>query len=181
MDVAASLEWQQGFFPGELEQVEEAPFALASTRIDDTTLVTTLDFQHVDSGLEAMGLDVRAEVFALSTEPLPPVAAVVREACELVAASNFAISAQPGTILPALADFARLPGEISARHGLFIAPSTWEEGVPQVVEESRMVLMLQLIMLTQAEFEFALTHSAQELLAKIASEQVPVLDWRRSP
>lgn len=185
------LEWQRSFFPEGLEVLEGVPFegvSLAATVAPSAdagaqparNIVSTLNFQHVDTGIEAGAFDVRSELFAIADEPREHVAAAVAAAAALMRDSSGALSAQPGTLIPRLADVASLPDEITARHGLFIAPSVWAKGVPQFVDGEHMVLMLQLIMITQEELDYATTYSPLELVDALAKEHVAVTDWRRT-
>lgn len=193
LDKSACLAWQRTFFPEGLEVLASAPvghFALAGTTVltageagsqPARNIVSTLNFQHVDTGIESGGIDVRAELFAIADQPAEQVAAAVAQAATLMQGSAGMLPARPGTLIAGLADAAGLPASLTARHGLCIAPSTWAKGVPQYVEGNQMVLMLQLILITQEELDYALTYSPIELVGALAQENIAVTNWQRAP
>ncbi|AGF71308.1 suppressor of fused domain protein [Corynebacterium halotolerans] len=104
--------------------------------------------------------------------------AVIAAAARLLADARGIVPAQPGTMLPGLAERAGLAG-LGVAHGLLVAPYLWGGDVPQVTEEGRLTVMLQLVMLTGDEHAYAVEHGVAALQGKLGAEQVDLLDWRR--
>ena len=87
------------------------------------------------------------------------------------------VPAQPGQFLPAVGVFgglAEMPG-IEVRHGLLVAPYVWSDGVPRMREDDRITTMLQLVMLTDDEYEYATTYGVDELQEAMVNEGVNIL------
>ena len=71
-----------------------------------------------------------------------------------------------------------MPG-IEVRHGLLVAPYVWSDGVPRMREDDRITTMLQLVMLTDDEYEYATTYGVDELQEAMVNEGVNILDLGR--
>lgn len=103
--------------------------------------------------------------------------------------------AQPGQVLPAVGIMANLTQQgYSVNHGILADPRIWGPEIPYVREEAgevhvdapdsppelaRLTLPLQLILLTDAEFEIAVHEGGDVLFQWMAEHQVDLLDLRR--
>lgn len=142
-------------------------------------LACTVDFADVDTGLiDAAGTDVRSELLAVARVSEDEATAVIAAAAQLLADARGIIPAQPGTMLPRLAERAGLT-RLGVAHGLLVAPYLWGGDTPQMTEEDRLTVMLQLVMLTGDEHAYAVEHGVAALQEKLGDEQVDLLDWRR--
>lgn len=144
----------------------------------DETISMSIDFARVDPGLVAEdGSDVRAELIFVNSGHSGVGADLIACAATMVSQNAEVLPPQPGTTLPDLAG--HVDGSITARHGVFVVPFVWEQGVPNVhevadepggrhaqpVEASeaapefthpgRLTVVTQLVMLTDEEFAIA--------------------------
>lgn len=152
---------------------------------DAQSLAVTCNFSSVDTGLvqEDTDVDVRCELLAVARAPQPVVAAAVVAAADLLETARGAVPAQPGVLLP---DLARFGGglladvaDISVRHGLLIAPYLWGGPSPQLTEEGQLTLVLQLLMLTDSEYAYALEEGIPAVQQAVAEQGIDLLDWTR--
>lgn len=188
MDALESTLWQQGLFGCELSKID-APsrFQLLTGTVAGqaegdsladapSILVTTCGFGELDTGLSHEGSDVRSEVFLtmqvgsaprgdLAPETLA--ARLLAAAVEKVALHNeevHLLHAQPGTWLPEIGrEVQQMVPELSAVHGLFVAPSGWGGDVPNYREPSRLTVMLELLLLTDDEYHHGITYGMGSL------------------
>ncbi|MDO5031824.1 suppressor of fused domain protein [Corynebacterium sp.] len=126
------------------------------------------------------GVDVRCELLTVArAEPAAAVAAVL-SAARLLARAKGVVPAQPGVLLPELfpSDDPRFTS-FSVRHGLLIAPFLWGGQTPQVVEENRVTVVCQLLMLSDAEYAYAVEEGVGAMQQAVADAGIDVLDWRR--
>ena len=79
-------------------------------------------------------------------------------------------------MLPSLLD---LPGKPTVHHGLLIAPYLWGGQTPQYREDNRLTLVLQLVMLTDAEYAFGVEEGVGKLQDVVAEQDIDLLDWSR--
>ena len=122
---------------------------------------------------------VRSELFAVAHPvaegaKVPPLAELVLNTARMLALSAGALVPQPGTIVPDIG------GGMGA---LLIAPFVWADGVPRLVElepAPMVTLMLQVVPLTAAEVEYALTYGPADLQQQMASQGIDILDLSRS-
>ncbi|MEJ5997783.1 suppressor of fused domain protein [Corynebacterium sp. H130] len=165
--------WIDGLFPGEISIEKSGDFHLASFEADGQFIVSTLDFQRVDTGLESDGQRIAVELFA--------VAEVEEGLKELVLATaemlrDTGITPQPGEVVPGSG--AVVPG-ISTKHSLLVVPFPWGGDVPHFKEEGSMTLMLQILPLTDAELEYLATYGLADLQKALVEQQVNVFDLNR--
>ena len=159
MDIHETAAWIDGLFEGEMslheaKREEGYPTILATFETEEQiSLCSTIGFNEVDTGLESGGLDVRCEFFTIT-------------------------EAQPDTIIPGIG-LAVLPEHLTVCHGLFVAPEVWGPSVPQFIEEDRWTLMLELLLITEDEFNYAVTYGARDLLDELEKTGVNLLDWQR--
>ncbi|MBZ8177508.1 hypothetical protein GP475_01290 [Corynebacterium poyangense] len=199
MDLEATTYWINSLFPAELSIGEVAGFQLAVGDLGQQQFVAcTRNFAEVNTGLVATdgphsGTPVRSEIFTLArlngatgsgttdsstmppeeliVEPLTQTAVMLRRAQE----HRTPIPAQPGQLLPEPVD---VPG-CTVRHVLLAVPYVWGPQIPQLVEKDRLTVMLQLIMLTDAEAQYARTYGVGELQTELQHSGVDLLDWTR--
>ncbi|WKD58536.1 hypothetical protein [Corynebacterium caspium] len=159
-------QWLDGVVPGGFSNRVNGSFAIATgSTPTGQALACTLDFHQVDTGLvnAADGeTSIRCELLTLTEGGPTAIAEAVRivsAAANILQRSQGAFEAQPGTLLAGLAaeaelDFAATP----LRHGLLISPTLWGGPVPQYTEAEakRQTLVLQVVLLTAAEYETAL-------------------------
>lgn len=200
MNLQETAYWLDGLFPGDLKfsRINGLHIASIDLSSEDTTeaLACTADFGRVDTGLvsseeafEDRGVEkqveVRSEIFCVASAEPEVVERAVVAAASFLAESNTIqtgiVPAQPGQLLPAVGVFgglAEMPG-IEVRHGLLVAPYVWSDGVPRMREDDRITTMLQLVMLTDDEYEYATTYGVDELQEAMVNEGVNILDLCR--
>ena len=180
MNLQETAYWLDGLFPGDLKfsRINGLHIASIDLSSEDTTeaLACTADFGQVDTGLvsseesfEDRGVEKQVEV---------PAASFLAESNTI---QTGIVPAQPGQLLPAVGVFgglAEMPG-IEVRHGLLVAPYVWSDGVPRMREDDRITTMLQLVMLTDDEYEYATTYGVDELQEAMVNEGVNILDLGR--
>ncbi|MDK4232828.1 hypothetical protein QPX36_06325 [Corynebacterium accolens] len=171
--------WLSEVIPAPLEfrYVDGRRLGLA-TLADAQSLALTTTFNDVDTGLrsDAEGLDVRCELVTVARVGQPEVAAAVGAAAAKLEKAGGLLPAQPGVLLPSLLD---LPGEPTVHHGLLIAPYLWGGQTPQYREDDRLTLVLQLVMLTDAEYAFGVEEGVGKLQEAVAEQGIDLLDWSR--
>ena len=150
---------------------------------DDQSLAVTCDFADVDTGLShaEQGVDVRCELLAVGRTGQAEVAAAISSARALLTKAAGVLPAQPGLLLPKLfgEDDERF-APLTVRHGMLIAPYLWGGQTPQVAEEKRLTLICQLLMLTDAEYAFAVEEGVPALQQAVAQQDIDLLDWKRA-
>ncbi|MBP3089432.1 hypothetical protein EML15_09805 [Corynebacterium sp. sy017] len=183
MDIAEVAQWYRNIIPAEIQL--NAPvgnpqgFHIATAQLAEETLAATLNFNAVDTGLVAGDKSVRSELFALARAEMPTVASVVLAAADTFAQNIGTLTAQPGTMLTDLAQRASLPETISVRHGLCISPFVWQGQVPQYTEKHQLTALLQVVMLTQEEYEYATAYGVVELQKEMGKAQIDLNNWSR--
>ncbi|MBK4137449.1 hypothetical protein GWO53_05255 [Corynebacterium macginleyi] len=171
--------WLSGVIPAPVEfrYVDGRRLGFA-TLGDALSLALTTTFNAVDTGLrsDATGLDVRCELVTVARVGHPEVAAAVGAAAAKLEKAGGFLPAQPGILLPSLLD---LPGKPTVHHGLLIAPYLWGGQTPQYREDNRLTLVLQLVMLTDAEYAFGVEEGVGKLQDVVAEQDIDLLDWSR--
>lgn len=146
-------------------------------------LVSTTGFADVDTGLAHAESEVavRCEIMAAARASRAEVAAAVIAAAEYLTRAGGAVPAQPGVMLPRLAEGTALEEtDCTVSHGLLISPYLWEGQVPQVAEEGRLTLVCQLLMLTDAEYAYAVDEGVEAFQQAVAQRDIDLLDWSRA-
>lgn len=150
---------------------------------DDQSLAVTCDFADTDTGLAHadQGVDVRCELLSVARTGQAEVAAAVTSAAALITKAAGVLPAQPGLLLPKLfsPDDERF-AQLSVRHGVLIAPYLWGGQTPQLAEEGRLTLVCQLLMLTDAEYAYAVDEGVPALQQAVGEQGIDLLDWRRT-
>ncbi|MBK4156311.1 hypothetical protein GWO69_02220 [Corynebacterium macginleyi] len=171
--------WLSGVIPAPVEfrYVDGRRLGFA-TLGDALSLALTTTFNAVDTGLrsDAAGLDVRCELVTVARVGHPEVAAAVGAAAAKLEKAGGFLPAQPGILLPSLLD---LPGKPTVHHGLLIASYLWGGQTPQYREDNRLTLVLQLVMLTDAEYAFGVEEGVGKLQDVVAEQDIDLLDWSR--
>lgn len=150
---------------------------------DAQSLAVSCDFADVDTGLAhaEQGVDVRCELLAVARTGQAEVAASVSAAAALLTKAAGVLPAQPGLLLPKLfVDDDERFAPLTVRHGMLIAPYLWGGQTPQVAEDKRLTLVCQLLMLTDAEYAFAVDEGVPALQQAVAEQGIDLLDWQRS-
>lgn len=184
MDIHETAAWIDGLFDGEMslheaKREEGYPTILATFETEEQiSLCSTIGFNEVDTGLESGGLDVRCEFFTITEAPQSDAMHVVDATVQTLVQANGTLHAQPDTIIPGIG-LAALPEHLTVCHGLFVAPEVWGPSVPQFIEEDRWTLMLELLLITEDEFNYAVTYGARDLLDELEKTGVNLLDWQR--
>lgn len=169
--------WLSQLIPVELDVGED----VAVADLDDGQRVAvTVGFAEVDTGLVAVdgGADVRSELITVARAGRGQLTAVLRAAATLLADANGLLPAQPGTMIPQLAEKANLEG-VSVAHGLFVPPYLWGGETPRFTEEGRLTVLLQLVMLTDAEYAYAMEEGPGGLQQALGEAGIDLLDWAR--
>lgn len=147
------------------------------------SLAVTCGFADVDTGLAhaEQGIDVRCELLTVARTGQPEVAAAVSAAAALLTEAAGLLPAQPGLLLPKLfAEDDERFAHLSVRHGMLIAPYLWGGQTPQLVEKERLTLVCQLLMLSDAEYAYAVEEGVPALQQAVAEQGIDLLDWKRS-
>lgn len=148
---------------------------------DDRGLAATVEFGGVDTGLalsDNPDQEVRCELMATAHVTEAEAAAVVLAAGHMLDEANGMVPAQPGVMLPGLAERAGLDG-FTVAHGLLLAPRLWGEQTPHVVEDDRMTLMLEVVMITEDEHGIGVDQGVDKLLRRLRRRGSDLDDWRR--
>lgn len=148
----------------------------------------TVGFSEIDSGLvvdapdaDSTGLtEVRCEIICAADGATPQqrVMAVAGAWNTLV---NAGIPGQPGTALPGLVNDPAL----TVHHGLLLEPEIFDRGTPLVNEPAtdntpaRMTLLLELVLLTDDEYELAEEQGLEVLERRLRRRQTSLGDWAR--
>ena len=184
MDIQETAAWIDGLFDGEMslheaKREEGYPTILATFETEEQiSLCSTIGFNEVDTGLESGGLDVRCEFFTITEASQSDAMHVVDATVQTLVQANGTLHAQPDTIIPGIG-LAVLPEHLTVCHGLFVAPKVWGPSVPQFIEDDRWTLMLELLLITEDEFNYAVTYGARDLLDELEKTGVNLLDWQR--
>jgi len=142
----------------------------------------TTQFADVDTGLVKEGSDmpVRCELIAVARAPQAAVAAAVVGVATKLEETQGQIPAQPGVLVPDIDSALNQAADITVAHGMLIAPYLWGGPSPQVQEEDRLTLGLQLIMLTHAEYAYAVEEGVAAMQQAVAESNIDILDWTRA-
>ena len=148
----------------------------------------TVGFSEIDSDLvvddpnaDSAGLtEVRCEIICAADGATPQqrVMAVAGAWNTLV---NAGIPGQPGTALPGLVNDPAL----TVHHGLLREPEIFDRGTPLVNEPAtddapaRMTLLLELVLLTDDEYELAEEQGLEVLERRLRRRQTSLGDWDR--
>ncbi len=148
----------------------------------------TVGFSEIDSGLVVDGsgtdgtgvTEVRCEIICAADGATPQqrVMAVAGAWNTLVTAG---IPGQPGTALPGLVNDPAL----TVHHGLLREPEIFDRGTPLVNEPAtddspaRMTLLLELVLLTDDEYEIAAEQGIDVLERRLRRRQTSLGDWGR--
>lgn len=182
MEIPETLAWLDGIFPGEPELHQAAAadsLVFATYETGTENICATAGFAEVDTGLESGGMDVRSEFFTVTNASKSVTLPVVGAVAQLLERAEQTMQAQPWTLLPGIGTTVGLPAEITVRHGAFVVPQLWEGNVPQLVEDDRWTLLLQLVMLTEDEFNYGITYGVPDLFDEIKRMEIDVADWSR--
>ncbi|MDO4631817.1 MAG: hypothetical protein Q4A82_05990 [Corynebacterium sp.] len=185
MDVNETAAWLDGLFDGDMSLHEAKqdeggfPTILATFETDENvSLCSTAGFNAVDTGLESGGLDVRCEFFTITEASISDAMNAVNATVQTLIRAEGTIHAQPESLVPGIG-MAALPEHLTVKHGLFVSPEVWGASVPQVIEDDRWTLMLELLLITDDEFHYAVTYGAKDLLDELEKTGVNLLDWQR--
>ncbi|QNE88742.1 suppressor of fused domain protein [Corynebacterium incognita] len=187
MDFKETAYWLDQVVPAPLEFRTVAEWKLGTADLGAAgvaagqSLAVTANFGDVDTGLTAndSGLNVRCELLAVARTGEAEVAAAVKAAADKLHVAQGIIPAQPGVFLPDLIDGTELEGQVTVRHGLLISPYLWGGEVPQVVEKRRQTLVLQLLLLTDTEYAYALDEGISAMQDAMAEQEIDLLEWSR--
>ena len=167
--------WLGSIFPGmELLLIDGAVVALSS--LHNTPVAVTAGFSAVDTGLvvEADGeTEVRCEIVLHADVDKQLLGQVVVEAAGLL--QRLGVPAQPGVLLEGLLEHRGL----AVRHGLLREPELFAQGTPLYREPGRITLLLELIALTDDEFEIASEQGYPALATRLRRRGTNVADWSR--
>lgn len=197
MNLEEGAYWVNSLFPVDLGFHRVGDFHVGCANLGDAQqLACTADFGRVDTGLGTPGpggaeMEVRSELFTIGRVDEVTAARVVGAAAAFLRAAEGRTPAQPGSLIPGLGVLAELDAGYTARHGLLSVPYVWGPEVPQMTEaagdvhgedagdRARLTVMLQIILLTDQERDFALTYGIGDLQQELARTGVDLLDWRR--
>lgn len=183
MNATEIAAWMDNLVPGELTIHEpvgnEHAVEMATVNLGNEVLATTLEFSEVDTGLVSEGISVRSELFTVAHTSAETALIAVSGAAEIFRRMEGRLPAQPGTLVPGIGDFVELPSDITVRHGLCVVPYVWGDQVPQLKEPDRLTVLLQLLMLTQDEFDYAVTYGIGALQGELMKAEVDLNDWTR--
>ncbi len=182
MDFPETAYWLSQVVPAPLDFKSVDEWKIGTASLDsDESLAVTANFGDVDTGLTAndSGLNVRCELLTVARTGEAEVAAAIRAAADKLHVAQRVIPAQPGIFLPNLVDKTVLEDHVTVRHGLLIAPYLWGGQTPQVEEKRRQTLVLQMVLLTDSEYAFALEEGVGAMQQAVAEQGIDILDWSR--
>ena len=149
---------------------------------DEQNLAVTTQFADVNTGLVKQGTEmtVRCELLAVARAPQAAVAAAIVGVAEKLESAGGVLPAQPGVLLPNIASPLEDAADITVSHAMLIAPYLWGGPSPQVQEEERLTLALQVVMLTDAEYAYAVDEGVPAVQQAVAEQGIDILDWTRA-
>lgn len=197
MNLDEGAYWVNSLFPADLDFHRVGDFHVGCAGLGERQqLACTADFGRIDTGLSTQGpdgqlMDVRSELFTIGRVAEVEAARMIGAAANFLRNAEGRTPAQPGQLIPGLSILAELEEDFTVQHGLLSVPYVWGAEVPQMVEKAgevhgegagefpRLTVMLQVIMLTDDERDFALTYGIGDLQQELASSNADLLDWRR--
>ena len=197
MNLEEGAYWVNSLFPVVLGFRRVDDFHVGCANLGDSQqLACSADFGRVDTGLITQDqggqtVEVRSELFTIGRVDEIAAARVVGAAAAFLRAAKGSIPAQPGSLIPGLGVLAELDEKFTVRHGLLSVPYVWGREVPQMTEAAgdvhgeetgeagRLTVMLQIILLTDDERDFALTYGIGDLQQELTRTGVDLLDWQR--
>lgn len=149
---------------------------------DEQNLAVTTQFAEVNTGLVKQGTEmaVRCELLAVARAPQAAVAAAIVGVAEKLENAGGVLPAQPGVLLPNIVSPLEDAADITVSHAMLIAPYLWGGPSPQVQEEERLTLALQVVMLTDAEYAYAVDEGVPAVQQAVAEQGIDILDWTRA-
>ncbi|AKK10159.1 suppressor of fused domain protein [Corynebacterium uterequi] len=181
----ATADWLGGIVPAPLDVREVAGMTVAAARLDDgRSVASTLDFAAIDTGLllaDNPSQEVRCELLTCARVPVGAAVGVVLATGSLLADAAGSLPARPGVLVPGVGERAgvgHLAGA-TVRHGLLTVPQLWGGDTPQVSEEGRLTLMLEVLMITDDEYEVACDRGAEALLTRLRRRGSDLANWYR--
>lgn len=168
--------WIDQLIPAELAADGDGSDVVTADLGDGQNVAVTVGFADVDTGLVAVEdeRDVRCELIVVARAPREQLAAVLRAAWAAFEEGAGEPPAQPGTMIPQLG-----AGDATVAHALFVPPYLWGGETPRVTEDERLTVLLQLVMLTDAEYAFAAEEGPGALQQALGEAGIDLLDWRR--
>ncbi|AJE32026.1 hypothetical protein B842_00850 [Corynebacterium humireducens NBRC 106098 = DSM 45392] len=168
-----TIYWIDQLLPAELQTSDRVVTADLG---DGQRVAVTVGFADVDTGLVTVedGTDVRSELIIVGRATEQQLTSVLHAAWAAFEGGD--LPAQPGTLLPQLD--ADLEG-VSVAHGICVPPYLWGGEVPRVTEDERLTVLLQLVMLTDAEYAYAAEEGAAALQQALGEAGIDLLDWQR--
>ncbi len=168
-----TISWIDQLLPAQLETGDGVVTADLG---DGQRVAVTVGFAAVDTGLVTVddGIDVRSELIVVGRATEEQLTAVLHAASQ--AFEDGDLPAQPGTLLPLLG--AGLD-DVTVVHAVCVPPYLWGGEVPRVTEEERLTVLLQLVMLTDAEYAYAAEEGPAALQQALGEAGIDLLDWQR--
>ena len=167
-----TIEWLTNVVgPIEVRELAGFPIAVAQTM----PLAATVGFSAEDTGLtlDADGVtSVRCELVCGG-------GSAEQRAMALAGTWNTlrdaAIPAQPGELLPQLID----DPDLTVHHGLLREPQLFDQGTPTFTEPGQMTLLLELVLLTDDEYEIVSGQGLDVLERRLRRRRTDLGDWGR--
>lgn len=166
--------WLSTLFPIELSLIDGSAVATSPN------LAATVGFSQVDTGLvldEDGETSVRCEIVAGGDVDKQLLGRAVVAAAEMVQALG--VPAQPGVLLEGLLDRVELPEGVTVRHGWLREPELFERGTPLYRTPGELTLLLELVCLTDDEFEVASEQGVEACSRRLRRRSTDVGDWCR--
>lgn len=186
MDFRETAYWLSNIVPAELEFRQVGDGRVGTGLLADArAAAVTCGFADVDTGLTLAGdpsTAVRCELMCTAPVADAEAAAVVLAAAEQLASAAGAVPAQPGVMLPRLAERARLTeadATYTVAHGLLLPPRLWGDDTPHVKEDGRMTLVLEVVLLTDEEHGIGVEQGVDKLLRRLTRRATRVDEWNR--
>lgn len=174
--------WLNDIMPAQLELRRVDGHRVGTATLDDArALAATVEFGGVDTGLALSDdpeREVRCELMVTATATEAEAAAVALAAGRMLEEAGGVVPAQPGVLLPGLAERAGLV-DATVTHGMLQPPRLWGEQTPHVNEDDRMTLMLEVIMITDEEYDIAVDQGVDKLLRRLQRRAADLDDWGR--
>lgn len=171
--------WVDSIFPG-IELALYDSSAVATSVHRDLPVAITLGFSSVDTGLTMQGdpdTQVACEIVVRGDVDKQVLATTAVAAARMIA--ELGVPAQPGVLLEDLFTRASAPEWATVRHGMLREPEMFELGTPLYREQGQLTLLLELVALTDDEFEIVSEQGYPALSRRLRRRDVDVADWYR--
>lgn len=189
--------WVGTFLPGEVKESEtDGSQGNMLTLLSTKDAAVTNGLAEIPTGLtvDAAPLELRCELLLAGNPGTEVLTQTLTAVASLVSAQPEAYPLQPGTVIPMIGARARLSRSLTVRHGILVPPFMWAGQSPNMTEQpgdvhthggwassqlGRMTVLLQILMITDAELNLIETTGPAGLIDGLLKAHTDLMDWRR--